>query len=95
MSEDTIRVTLSKPIKVEDKEVTELTFREPEVGDLVASEGISSGVMGQTVATLAQMADVPLASFRKIKARDLNKIISATSGLLGNDLQEDGGTSPS
>ncbi|MCW4114733.1 phage tail assembly protein [Aurantimonas sp. MSK8Z-1] len=93
---ETVSVTLRRPIEINGKPCSVLTFREPEVGDVITAETVGGGQMAQTVATLALMAEVPLQAFRKITARDLNRIIAATDPLLGNDDDAtDGATAPS
>lgn len=83
----TISVTLKTPIKVDGKDVSTLTFREADVGDLIAGEivGKTQGQVAQVAATLASMAGITYPEFRAIKARDFMAISEATAGLLGNE----------
>lgn len=77
-------VKLSKPITAGDKTVSELTFREATVGDLVLGSTFKSE-LAQTVAILAAISDTPLPVFHQVSARDLNKIMSETAEYLGNE----------
>jgi hypothetical protein len=74
---------LSKPVEHNGKTYSELTFREAEVGDLMASS-LFKDDLSQTIAVLASISDVPIPAFKKIKARDLQGILAATTDLLGN-----------
>ncbi|QKJ91589.1 phage tail assembly protein [Agrobacterium pusense] len=81
---DAISVTLAKPVELEGKTYSQLTFREPEVGDLLLADSSSPGI-GQMVALLALISDVPLPAFKKIKGGDFKNIVAKTKPLLGND----------
>ena len=78
-------ITLSKPVEHNGKTYSELTFREAEVGDLMVG-GMFKDQLSQTIAILASISDTPLPAFKKIKARDLNAIMTATAELLGNEV---------
>jgi hypothetical protein len=80
-------VTLSSPIEVKGQPVSVLTFREATAGDLATADAVP-GNMNQTLAILAAISEIPLPAFRKIKARDLKRIIAEVGDLLGNDPQE-------
>lgn len=84
MENETVNITLSKPVTHNDETYSALTFREPEVGDLLIAEK-SEGGMAQMVTLLASISGVPLPAFKKIKGRDLKRIIADTKDLLGND----------
>lgn len=77
-------VKLSAPVEHGGVTYTELTFREATVGDLMAGDAVK-GDMAKTVAVLASISDVPLPAFKKIRAKDLNIIMAATSDFLGNE----------
>ncbi|KIQ02244.1 hypothetical protein RU07_12425 [Agrobacterium tumefaciens] len=81
---DTVTVTLAKPITHDDKTISELTFREPTVGDLIIGDQFT-GKLTQMTALLASICDITLPAFKKIGAKDFQKIVDATAGLLGND----------
>ncbi|WLD95995.1 phage tail assembly protein [Agrobacterium leguminum] len=81
---DAISITLAKPVELEGKTYSQLTFREPEVGDLLLADSSSPGI-GQMVALLALISDVPLPAFKKIKGGDFKSIVAKTKPLLGND----------
>ena len=78
-------VKLSKPIKVGDKEVSEITLREPTLGDLIAGETVGgTSQTAKVAATLAAMADIPYSAFKTISARDFVKINEAAEPFMGN-----------
>ena len=79
-----IEVTLSSAVEHNGTTYTKLTFREATVGDLMAGDMVK-GDMAKTVAVLASISDVPLPAFKKIKAKDLNAIMTATKDFLGNE----------
>lgn len=99
---DTIDVTLLTKVSFNGEELTTLRFREPEVGDMIAAEMAAEeaggGNQAMTAALLASMAGVAFATFKRVKARDLKRILLATKAHLGNaseDGPENGETSPS
>ncbi|TBN10876.1 phage tail assembly protein [Agrobacterium cavarae] len=85
---DTVTVSLSKSVMHGDQTFTELTFREPTVGDLILGDQIGTGQLARMSAILASISDIPLPAFKKIGAKDFSKIVDATSELLGNDTKK-------
>ncbi|MCM2434124.1 phage tail assembly protein [Agrobacterium rosae] len=81
---DTVTVTLAKPIIANDETISELTFREPTVGDLMIGDNFT-GQLSKMTAILASISDTTLPAFKKISAKDFEKIVTATAGILGND----------
>ena len=81
---DAISVTLAKPVELEGKTYSELTFREPEVGDLILADEVTSDI-ARLVTLLALISEVPLPAFKKIKGSDFKAIVTKTKPLLGND----------
>ncbi len=81
---DAISATLAKPVEHEGKTYTELTFREPEVGDLILADEVTSDI-ARLVTLLALISEVPLPAFKKIKGSDFKAIVTKTKPLLGND----------
>ena len=81
---DSVNVTLAKPVELEGKTYTELTFREPEVGDLILADEVTSDI-ARLVTLLALISEVPLPAFKKIKGSDFKAIVTKTKPLLGND----------
>lgn len=75
-------IALSRPVEHNGTKITELSFREAEVGDLFIADKFE-GQMSKTIAILAAISDTPLPLFKKIPARDLNKIMAETAHLLG------------
>lgn len=86
-----INVLLSRPLQTKAGEVTSLTFRDPEMGDLIAGEAVGNGNQTATVlATLASMAGITYPEAKKIAPRDFLRINEATAHLLGNDVPATG-----
>lgn len=75
---------LKSPVTHGEKTYETLTFREAEAGDFMLGDSFP-GEMSRNIAMLASMSDMPLAAFKKIKARDLSKILDGTKALLGNE----------
>lgn len=78
-------VTLSSPVDHEGGKIISLTFREAEVGDLLAAEKFETE-MERMVSVLASISGTPVPVFHKIKARDLRKIMAAVSDIVGNEI---------
>ncbi|AGB71809.1 MULTISPECIES: phage tail assembly protein [Rhizobium] len=76
--------TLLSPVKHGELTITELTFREAEVGDFMAADHVKGEFSGN-VAVLASISDTPLPAFKKIKAKDFSIILAKTKDLLGNE----------
>ncbi|WP_166096872.1 phage tail assembly protein [Rhizobium flavescens] len=79
-----VTFTLTKPVEHNGQTYDVLNFREATAGDMMTAEKMD-GPLAQTAAVLACMADIPLPVFRKISARDFNRIMAATAELMGND----------
>ncbi len=77
-------VTLSAPVEHDGVTYSELTFREATVGDMMAAAMFKDDT-SQTMAVLASISEVPLPAFKKIKVRDITRIMAEVSDLLGND----------
>lgn len=77
-------VTLSAPVEHNGVTYSELTFREATVGDMMAAAMFKDDT-SQTMAVLASISEVPLPAFKKIKVRDITRIMAEVSDLLGND----------
>ena len=77
-----MKIQLNTPIEHDGKTYSELTFREAETGDLMAAD-IFEGKNSKSIAILACMAEMPLPAFRKIKLRDLNRIMDEAAPLMG------------
>lgn len=75
--------TLRTPVDHNGKNYKDLIFRKPKTGDLMVLDNFK-GEMSKTIALLATISDVPLPAFKEIEMDDLNAIIEATAGLLGN-----------
>ena len=81
---DSVNVKLAKPVEHDGKTYSELTFREPEVGDLILADEVTSDI-ARLVTLLALISEVPLPAFKKIKGSDFKAIVTKTKPLLGND----------
>ena len=89
MSETTV-VKLSKPIKDKDgNEITELTLREPLVGDLIKAEKFQ-GKIAYTTAMMASVTGHTIPVLEGMRAADFNKCDRAMGGLMGNFRDQDG-----
>lgn len=75
--------SLRTPVEHSGKTYKDLTFRKPKTGDLMVLDNFK-GEMSKTIALLATISDVPLPAFKEVEMEDLNAIIEATAGLLGN-----------
>ena len=80
---DAVNVTLAKPVEHDGKTYSNLTFREPDVGDLLIAE-IATSDLGRMVNILASISDVPVPAFKKIKGSDFKAILAKTKVILGN-----------
>ena len=89
-SYDPKTVTLSTPVEHSGNTYSVLTFREATAGDLAAAD-LVNGNMNQTLAILASISETPLPAFKKIKARDLKRIMAEVGDLMGNDSAESTG----
>lgn len=99
---ENVTVPLLSKVDFNGEAFAELTFREPDVGDMIAAEAaaeaLGGGQQATTAAILASMAGVSFAAFQRVKARDLKRILEATKAYLGNAPeggQASGATSPS
>ena len=80
-------VTLSQSVEHNGTVYQILTFREATAGDLAAAD-LVNGHMNQTLAILASISETPLPAFKKIRARDLRRIMAEVGDLMGNDPSE-------
>lgn len=83
-----VSVSLTTPVTHGEDTISALTFREPTVGDLIIGDQFP-GQLAKMTAILASISDTPLPAFKKIGAKDFSKIVTATSGLLGNEKKKD------
>ncbi len=85
---DNITVPLQSPVDFNGEKFSELTFREPDVGDMIAAEtsaaAVGGGQQAMTAALLSSVSGVSFGAFQRIKARDLKRILEATKVYLGN-----------
>lgn len=79
------RVKLSRPLKIGDRTVTEVTIRRPKVRDLRAMEKArepGSTEMDQGIAMAATLCDLPLEAMDEMDAADFASISEAITGFL-------------
>lgn len=81
---ETVTITLARPLRHGEKTISELTFREPEVGDMMAADAVK-GEFSRVVAVLAQCCGLPLPVFKRISGRDMAAILEKTASLTGNE----------
>lgn len=89
---DKFKVVLPKPIKIDDKEVKELEFREPIGEDMedfvgeIAANGGDKKAMGKVITELAEKLIVshPLSAedFRKMPGKDYMAVVQKISDFL-------------
>lgn len=71
--EETRTFKLSKPLRHDGKTWSEITLREPNVGDVIAAESFQKQ-SEQTVAIFASMSGVPIGAIRSMTLRDFRVI---------------------
>ncbi len=86
-----VTVRLSRPIQAHGEEVTELTLREPTIGDLDGVQVTVSGDgctvdLGAVARIAAGMAGVPPSAARTISIRDLPALTGPVFDFLGASL---------
>lgn len=90
---DNVTVKLAKPIEHDGKTISELTFREPQVGDMMAADAVK-GDFSRLAAVLALCCGLPLPVFKRVSARDMATIMQSTAALVGNELAGSTGGDP-
>lgn len=79
------RVKLSRPLKIGDRTVAEVTIRRPKVKDLRAMEKVrepGSTEMDQGIAMAATLCDLPLEAMDEMDAADFASISEVITGFL-------------
>jgi hypothetical protein len=79
------RVKFSRPLKIGDRTVAEVTIRRPKVKDLRAMEKArepGSSEMDQGIAMAATLCDLPLEAMDEMDAADFAAISEAITGFL-------------
>jgi hypothetical protein len=82
---DTARVKLIRPIKVEEHMINEVTIRRPKVRDLRAMEKMrepGSTELDQSIAMTATLCDLPPDAMDEMDAADFASISEVLSGFL-------------
>ncbi|MEJ1939290.1 phage tail assembly protein [Nostoc sp. NIES-2111] len=82
---DTDRVTLVRPIKVEERMITEVTIRRPKVRDLRAMEKLrepGGTDLDQGIAMAAALCNLPLVAMDEMDAEDFAAISEVLGGFL-------------
>jgi hypothetical protein len=82
---DTARVKLVRPIRVEERMVTEVTIRRPKVRDLRTMEKIrepGGTDLDQGIAMAAALCDLPLDAMDEMDAADFAAISEMLGGFL-------------
>lgn len=92
MNSDTITVDLVSPIEHEGTTYPSLTFREANLGDLIAADKYVTP-LEKAAAVMASVSGVPLAAIRKLSVRDVGAVMERAGAFLGNDLTADTGES--
>ncbi len=84
---DTARVKLARPIRVEERMITEVAIRRPKVRDLRAMEKLrepGSTELDQGISMAAALCDLPLDAMDEMDAADF----AAISEVLGDFLSK-------
>ena len=82
---DTARVKLVRPIRVEERMITEVAIRRPKVRDLRAMEKLrepDSTELDQGIAMAAALCDLPLDAMDEMDAADFAAISEVLGGFL-------------
>jgi hypothetical protein len=87
---DTARVKLVRPIRVEERMITEVAIRRPKVRDLRAMENMrepGSTELDQGIAMAAALCDLPLSAMDEMDAADFAAISEVLAGFLPKGLE--------
>ena len=82
---DTARVKLVRPIRVEERMITEVAIRRPKVSDLRAMEKLrepGSTELDQGIAMAAALCDLPMEAMDEMDAVDFAAISEVLGGFL-------------
>ena len=82
---DTARVKLVRPIRVEERMITEVFIRRPKVRDLRAMEKMrqpEGTELDQGIAMAAALCDLPLEAMDEMDAADFSAISEVLGGFL-------------
>ena len=82
---DTARVKLARPIRIEERMITEVTIRRPKVRDLRAMEKMrepDGTELDQGIAMAAALCDLPLEAMDEMDAADFAVISEVLGGSL-------------
>lgn len=83
-------IKLSKPIEHAGTTYTEVTVREPEMGDLMTAD-LVQGEQTKEVAIYASIAGIPLPAMRKLRPLDYKAIVAAADAVSGNAFPPESG----
>ena len=82
---DIASVTLARPIRVEERMITEVTIRRPKVRDLRAMEKMrepEGTELDQGIAMAAALCDLPLEAMDEMDAADFAAVSEVLGGFL-------------
>lgn len=77
-----IKVTLKEEIKLDGKELNEITLRRPKVRDRLAVDRSNASDAEKEVQLIANLAEVPVEAIEDIDLADYAKLQKALSGFL-------------
>jgi hypothetical protein len=87
-------IKLSKPIEHNGAKITEVTVREPVLGDMLVADAVT-GEATKQAAIYASICGVPLVALKQLSPGDYMKIVEAADALAGNEsMPETGEPSP-
>lgn len=80
---NSVTIQLSRPVKVNGVEVTELTMREPLVLDQLAAAELGGSAAMQEINMAANLCDVTPDVLKSMPLKDYSKINKALVGFIG------------
>lgn len=80
---DPVKLKLKNPIDHEGETISELSFKEITLGDLIAAEAIGGGDRAQTASLIASSTGVPIPAIKKLSATDTRAVLAAAAPFLG------------
>lgn len=86
-------ITLTKPLVHNDMTITDVTVREPVLGDMLAADAVQ-GEATKQAAIYASITGVPLPAFKRLSPKDYMAIIDAADALAGNGHRPENGDMP-
>lgn len=80
MTDAVKKISLSKPLDIDGAKVSELTMREPTVGDQLAASEAGGSAAVQEINLIANLCQVSPGDIKKLPLRDYKKVQDAFMG---------------